>query len=458
MTEISSQSTKPQNSTSPLVLSALIFTLVLVMLAGGFGIWRFVERRQAVLDQKEQMQPGIYQVDPETGKLVKAGEMPDNIWPESGLEDFTLIDQTGREVTKETLKGRPWAVGFIFTRCASHCLKIMSGMRQMYEDLEGTDVLLVTLTVDPEYDTPDVMADYAAGFQADPKRWLFLTGDQEDIYGLIKNSFLLQVREATGPDRKPGYEVDHTVDVVHVNADGRVVAKYNGMKERDRRELVKALKQEADDLAEAKASPSVSDPKGMGHIGEFALTERSGKTITNKDLLGQPWAVDFVFTRCAGQCLAITTNMAKLQRELDGAPVRLVTISVDPRFDTPEVLQNYADNFGADPDKWLFLTGDRDYVYRLLFGYFRQLVKELEGDQRKKGFEVIHTSDVLHINAEGDIVGKYNGMNTAEMAQLRRALLDEAEQLAKSPSSDSEKSSSPQPAVAEKPHNESGEK
>lgn len=449
MSELSPQSTRKQHSTSPMVLSTLIFTVVLVMLVGGFGAWRFLAQRQAELEQNHQTGLETYQVDPNTGKLTKAGSTPQNVWPEGGLEDFTLIDQTGQKVTKETLKGKPWAVCFVFTRCASHCLKIMSGMRQMYEDLERSDVRLVTLTVDPDYDTPEVMAGYAAGFQADPKRWLFLSGDQEDIYRLIKNSFLLQVQEATGPDRKPGYEVDHTADVVHVDAAGRVVAKYNGLKDHDRRGLVKALKHEAKELKEGKNGTD-SNRSGRPDIGEFELTERSGKTITNEDLLGKPWAVDFVFTRCAGQCLNITTNMAKLQRELDGASVRLVTITVDPRYDTPDVLKNYADNFGADPEDWLFLTGERDYVYRLLFGYFRQFVKELEGDQREKGFEVIHTPDVLHINAKGNIVKKYNGMDPADMARLRRALLEEARQLSQNPPPIEETQRSPKPAVAEK--------
>ncbi|MCA9070377.1 MAG: hypothetical protein KDA84_15705, partial [Planctomycetaceae bacterium] len=91
-----------------------------------------------------------------------------------------------------------------------------------------------------------------------------------------------------------------------------------------------------------------------------------------------------------------------------------------------------------------------------LFGYFQQFVQELEGEKRKKGFEVIHTPDVLHINAKGDIVGKYNGMKPADMTLLRRALLAEVEQLAQNASSsDSETQSPPPPAIAEKPHMES---
>jgi protein SCO1/2/putative membrane protein len=209
------------------------------------------------------------------------------------------------------------------------------------------------------------------------------------------------------------------------------------------------------------------DAEGIGEndisrpsdIGPFELIERSGRKITNQDLRGKPWAVCFVFTRCAGPCLGISSKMAMLQKELKGASARLVTITVDPKYDTPEVLQNYAENFGADPDRWLFLTGEPDYVYRLLRGSFRQLVQEMTGKERQKGWEVFHTDDILHIDAEGRIVKRYHGTNDADMIRLRMALLAEAKQLAEKPRTETsaESSSSSLPAVAEKPTGSEGD-
>jgi protein SCO1/2/putative membrane protein len=194
-----------------------------------------------------------------------------------------------------------------------------------------------------------------------------------------------------------------------------------------------------------------SDPNRPPDIGDFELIERSGRKITNKDLLGEPWAVCFIFTTCPGQCLTTTANMAKLQEQLGGAPVRLVTISVRPEYDTPEVLRNYADNFGADPDRWLFLTGEKDYVYNLLRSDFKQLVQEMTGPDVQKGWEVLHTDDVLHIDAKGRIVKRYHGMDNESMSSLRDALLAEAEQIAKNPAPPE----SDKPALAEKPHQRS---
>ena len=187
-------------------------------------------------------------IDPETGQLTDANGDPVRPWPESGVENFSLFDQTGAKVTKEDLLGKPWAACFVFTRCAGQCLHIMAGMQEVSDELKDDDVRLVTITVDPDYDTPEVFAPYAQGFGADPNRWLFLTGEKQDIYHLIQKSFLLPVEEAAGPDRQPGYEVVHSPDILHVNAKGQVVGRYNGLQESDRKKLVKAMKQEAAEL------------------------------------------------------------------------------------------------------------------------------------------------------------------------------------------------------------------
>jgi protein SCO1/2 len=83
-------------------------------------------------------------------------------------------------------------------------------------------------------------------------------------------------------------------------------------------------------------------------VPPFNLTERSGKTITNKDLMGKIWVADFIFTTCPGPCPLITASMAKLQDAVAHDPqVQLVTFTVDPQNDTPAVLAAYADKFGA---------------------------------------------------------------------------------------------------------------
>ena len=163
-------------------------------------------------------------------------------------------------------------------------------------------------------------------------------------------------------------------------------------------------------------------------IGEFALTERNGQTVTKADLLGRPWVVAFIFTRCAGPCPRVTGQMKLLQDYIQksGLDVRLVTISVDPKFDTPEVLTRYADSFKADPQMWYFLTGDRDEIYRLIRKDFRMPVGEQTTAGAASGYEVLHTTNILQLDEQGRVRGKYDSLDDVEMAKLRRVLSGKA--------------------------------
>src|SRR5262245_44198000 len=129
--------------------------------------------------------------------------------------------------------------------------------------------------------------------------------------------------------------------------------------------------------------PSPPDDN-LGEVTDFALTERTGATVQRADLLGKVWVAAFGFTRCTGPCPQVSGTMARLQAELAGQPdVRLVSFSVDPDHDTPEVLRQYAERFGADPQRWLFLTGPRDDLYRLIQESFHLAVQQSEGEARK---------------------------------------------------------------------------
>lgn len=104
----------------------------------------------------------------------------------------------------------------------------------------------------------------------------------------------------------------------------------------------------------------------FGTVPDFALIERSGRPITRQDLQGLVWAANFFYTNCPDTCPLQSARMARLQQDFaDDHDVRLVSISVDPEHDTPDVLRDYAQRFGADPERWLFLTGDKAAIYRL---------------------------------------------------------------------------------------------
>lgn len=162
-------------------------------------------------------------------------------------------------------------------------------------------------------------------------------------------------------------------------------------------------------------------------IEDFSLTNCDGKTITKADLLGRPWAVCFVFTKCLGPCPRVTQQMKELQDRLKKSDVRLVTISVDPARDTPEVLMNYAKLNGADLERWYFLTGDQAAIYGLIHRSFRMPVQEVKGPNRQEGFEVIHSTNVMLVDQHGVVQGKFNAARDEEMVELRRELRSLAE-------------------------------
>ena len=93
--------------------------------------------------------------------------------------------------------------------------------------------------------------------------------------------------------------------------------------------------------------------------------------MTAADLRGKVWIASFIFTRCSGPCPQVTAAMADLQKDFASQPDALVTFTVDPEYDTPKILSQYADRFHADADRWLFLTGKQAYIYKLLRDGFK---------------------------------------------------------------------------------------
>jgi len=102
-----------------------------------------------------------------------------------------------------------------------------------------------------------------------------------------------------------------------------------------------------------------------GRVPPFSLTERSGRRVGRDDLRGHVAVVDFIYTDCTETCPTQSLQFAQLQRQFADAPdLRLVSITVDPAHDTPEVLRAYADRYGAT-DRWWFLTGDKPAIHCL---------------------------------------------------------------------------------------------
>lgn len=104
---------------------------------------------------------------------------------------------------------------------------------------------------------------------------------------------------------------------------------------------------------------------------DFSLTERSGRTVTASELAGRYVVVHLLFTGCSSGCALLGRRMVEVQEATAKMPdVKLLSVTVDPRTDTPSVLSKYANDLGADKDRWLFVTGPKPDVYRLIESSF----------------------------------------------------------------------------------------
>lgn len=152
----------------------------------------------------------------------------------------------------------------------------------------------------------------------------------------------------------------------------------------------------------------------------FSLMTAHGREVTLEDLKGRIWIADFIFTRCAGTCPEMSESMGNLQRSLDNIPelwppALLVSFTVDPEWDTPEVLQDYGERHEAEPDKWVFLHGQYDEIQQLATKGF------LLGVQKDGGSEIepiIHSQSFVLVDPDGRIRGYYDGTDPEKVRQL----------------------------------------
>jgi protein SCO1/2 len=150
-------------------------------------------------------------------------------------------------------------------------------------------------------------------------------------------------------------------------------------------------------------------PPVLSQLPEFSLRGIDGKPFGSEELRGQVYIASFFFTSCRSICPAIMQGMSRLQTgfaERDIRGIRLVSISVDPEHDTPEVLGAYAKGLSADPARWTFLTGDPEQVRRLVVdGFKTPLVSKPQRDAEP--IDIAHTGKLVLVDGLGRIRGYY---------------------------------------------------
>jgi len=140
------------------------------------------------------------------------------------VSEFSLTNQAGQAVTLRDLAGHVWVADVIFTRCPGPCLKMSRQMMELQQALPaGSPARLVSLTTDPEFDTPAVFKAYATRFNADPARWQFLTGDKQQLKRLAVESLKLTALAKKPEDRESPQDLFlHSTIFVLVDRQGRL--------------------------------------------------------------------------------------------------------------------------------------------------------------------------------------------------------------------------------------------
>jgi len=150
----------------------------------------------------------------------------------------------------------------------------------------------------------------------------------------------------------------------------------------------------------------------IGEIPAFSLVDQDGDRFTLDNVKGNVWLADFIFTTCSGPCPIMTERMGMVQHDLlDIDKLKFVSFTVNPDYDTPEVLKKYAQRFDADVGSWSFVTGKYDQIQELIVEGFKM------GDVEEI---VFHSTRFALVDHEGNLRGYYSGTEPAEHGILTR--------------------------------------
>jgi len=201
---------------------------------GGFAILYPVSRMDHRFGEPRHYFP--VDVIPKTvdGKVIN-----DTIWHR--IPEFSFIDQEGRIIDRSHIDGRIAVVDFFFTSCRTICPPMQRQMRNLIWELDDEyfeEVRFLSFTVDPEYDTPEVLKAYAKQMEADTSRWSFATGPKEEIYKLGVEGFFLTTQEDL--EAEGGFL--HSEKFVLVDKEGHIRGLYNGTDSDEVRDLEEDIK------------------------------------------------------------------------------------------------------------------------------------------------------------------------------------------------------------------------
>lgn len=299
------------------------------------------------------------------------------------VPEVTLVNQDGERLPFHSglVQGKIVAINFIFTTCKGICPPMSANFAQLQNQLGdrvGDNVALISVSVDPTVDTPERLKAWREKFGGGPG-WTLLTGDKQDVDRVLKE---MEVFTADKNDHSPfillGDEAAGKWTRVHgLTAPEKLAEMIVGM---------------CDTSSAAAVSETAGDLPGGGEPGQVAgggevepaeltapqkyftdveLVTQDGQTVRlySDVLKGKVVVINSFFSTCKGSCPVMLSSFAKIQETFSdrlGKDLRLISITVDPENDTPEVLAAYAEQWHARPG-WLFLTGEKPNVDTALY-------------------------------------------------------------------------------------------
>jgi len=169
-----------------------------------------------------------------------------------------------------------------------------------------------------------------------------------------------------------------------------------------------------EDVDKSLVDTTLQFVKKYHKIGDFELINQNGDTITQEDYADHIYVADFFFTTCTTICPVMTDHMIEIQEKLKNDPlVKLLSHSVIPEYDTPEILKEYALKKGVDSTRWNLVTGPRAHIYELARKSYLA-VKDIPGEENA----MVHTENFMLIDKKRQIRGYYDGTNSKEIDRL----------------------------------------
>jgi len=141
-------------------------------------------------------------------------------------------------------------------------------------------------------------------------------------------------------------------------------------------------------------------------VPDFQLTDQNGQKISNKDMLGKVYLVEFFYSRCPTICPVMNSNMKYIMTEINRPDFGIVSISIDPTHDTPEVLKNHARMIGATSQNWHFVSGDRDYI-----GNLADQFNIYVGDKDDQSESLNHSGMIALVDKDGNLRCRFDENN-----------------------------------------------